>query len=276
MQSHLFSFPCHVAVASAALRKKDHEFIFHVISTPLPSDSFVKVSESLYVASPEMCFLYAASMYSLPELVRLGNDLCGMYITDPDAEYGQRKRKAVTSVQKISDYLARVSQISGKNKASMALRYVCDGSNSPMESCFAAAASLPMCHGGFGIKKPFLNYTVHLDNEAAQLLGRNECVCDFVWPEAKVIIEYDSNLTHLSPDQHAYDKKRINALQLAGYTVISVTADQLRNIHRIEDLYLLIRRLIGMRTHKDRMDKYADKRWNTIKTIFYKKADWLI
>lgn len=270
-----FSSPQHVGVKTAAKRKPSKDYVYHVLPKHLPENSFVRISESLFVASPELCFLMAATEYSLPELVRLGNDLCGIYILEPQAEYGQTPRDTITDADHISSYLKQASGVRGIKKASMAIQYVCNRSGSPIESCLAAAAVLPLCHGGYGIEKPHLNHNINLTSYGARQLGRNKCCSDMVWIARKVVVEYDSNMTHLDVRQHYLDLKRANALTLSGYTLISIAADQLKNFQSIEKLFTVIMKALGLRIRRDRLNKYMEKRWAAVKAIFFRPAPWL-
>ena len=55
---------------------------------------------------------------------------------------------------------------------------------------------------------------------------------DFAWPERKVALEYDG-LWHAEPGQFAKDRRRLNALQAAGWRVVFVTA---ADLHRPAEL----------------------------------------
>ena len=49
---------------------------------------------------------------------------------------------------------------------------------------------------------------------------------DFAWPERKVAVEYDG-LWHAETEQFAKDRRRLNRLRAAGWTVVFVTAADL-------------------------------------------------
>ncbi|RBY77990.1 hypothetical protein DQ239_09800 [Blastococcus sp. TF02-09] len=58
--------------------------------------------------------------------------------------------------------------------------------------------------------------------------GRFVARVDFAWPERKVALEYDG-LWHGEPGQFARDRRRLNALREAGWSVVFVTAADLRD-----------------------------------------------
>ena len=62
--------------------------------------------------------------------------------------------------------------------------------------------------------------------------GRFVARVDFAWPELKVAVEYDG-LWHAADDQFAKDRRRLNRLREAGWTVVFVTAADLRDPVRL-------------------------------------------
>ena len=122
------------------------------------------------------------------------------------------------------------------------------------------------------MKPPVLNLDVDLSETGAEHLGRKSVCCDMVWTKEKVVLEYDSNLAHLSPSQHAMDKKRATALALSGYTVISVTAQDIRNFSSIEDLFMRIREALGMQTFKKSVADNFEHRYDVVHDIMFPKS----
>jgi len=268
-----FTLPVHLSVTEHVKRFSNSSVVFHKLPTHLPEYSFYQIAESTYIASPELCFIQAAAVLSVPELVLLANELCGIYVKDCTEEYGQRRREPVTTTASIRSYINKAEKIHGLQKARTAIRYALDNSNSPIESRLAALAALPLSWGGYGLILPQLNLEVKFPNAAAEYMERTSILCDMVWAKQKVVLEYDSNLTHLGIRQHFTDKKRATALTLAGYKVISITAEQIRNFNTVETMFLQVRSALNMRTHKDRMERYLDLRWNVVHKLLLYSPD---
>ncbi|MBE6015999.1 MAG: hypothetical protein E7233_00115 [Lachnospiraceae bacterium] len=264
--------PLHVLVAKPDHRHISTRFSAHVLPRNLAPGSFAKLTDSLYIISPECCFLLAANFFSLPELVCAANDLCAVYRSDAISALGQSGRPALTDKNAISHYLDHSYNIKGLKTARQALKYAVNCSNSPMESKLAALFCLPLKLGGFGLPVPLMNPAIELTLNAASFLGRDNCRVDMLWETPKVVLEYDSNLTHLSREQHHYDKKRATSLAMSGYTVISVTADHLNSHSSIDKLCLDLRSALGIRTHMDRFNKYSKIRHETVEKIIYRRA----
>lgn len=65
--------------------------------------------------------------------------------------------------------------------------------------------------------------------EVRHLDGRPLARVDLAWPDAALIVEYDGD-HHRTPARFRQDVARLNALRMAGWTVLRFTADDvLRN-----------------------------------------------
>jgi very-short-patch-repair endonuclease len=64
--------------------------------------------------------------------------------------------------------------------------------------------------------------------------GRFVARVDFAWPERKVAVEYDG-LWHADTKQFAKDRRRLNRLREAGWTVVFVTAADLHDPARLAE-----------------------------------------
>lgn len=262
-----FTQPIHIAVPSHINRRPAEGILFHTLPDRLPKGSFFSVCDLLQISSPEFCFLQAAQVLPIHMLVHLAMDLCAKYLKDPYENTFQRSRDPVTSVESIQKFLNNASGFKGVNRAKQAIAFALNNSNSPMESNLATLARLGCSYGGFGTKGQLLNYDVKLMKKGAEYLGRESCCCDMVWPKEKIVLEYDSNLTHLSRERHALDKRRSTALSMSGYRVISVTADKVHSFRGIEELFWGIRRMLGMKTGRTEMERYFEKRWKVVHEI---------
>lgn len=265
--------PLHVLVSGKNLRHRGDDLQTHVLTKGIPADSFVVVS-GVPIIKPELCFLLAAKYLPIPYLALLATDLCGTYALSAQAQYGQISRKAITSVQSISDYLMHSQGISGIKKAKTAICYALDGAHSPIESRIGVVSSLPLRYGGFAMHQPVLNRTEILSPEGARHFGRNECCCDMVWEEERVIVEYDSDLVHNTQNQIRQDKKKMTALNLSDYKTIIVTKDNFRNYDSIEALFMTIKKNLGARTNLKNYRAFENNRRDLMIQFFLISGGW--
>ena len=110
----------------------------------------------------------------------------------------------------------------GYQERRTATRYLLDGSASAMETLLALLLYLPNNLGGYGLKKPKLNYRVDAPASLRELADRSYCLCDLCWPEANLAVEYDSRLHHSEPGRQSSDARRRSTLIALGFTVITV------------------------------------------------------
>ena len=258
-------------------RRRCSNNVYHLFSYPasLPPKSFVELTdhfgETIMVSSPEYCFVYAASKLPFYEAVRIGCMLCAIYVFDKTYGMQQRSRIPITSKKKIQKYLQTAQGMKGIRSARKAIQYVVDNCNSPMEVSLAVLACLPISQGGYALKTPSMNKLLRLSSPNAAKMNIGNLHGDMVWENHKLVVEYDSILSHLQKEQHEYDKRRASVIVLSGYQMINLTAGQLSSFYAIEETFLMIRHLLGMQRISARMKQYEDLRWEVVHEILLKK-----
>ena len=210
-----------------------------VWGTVVPSGAFYRVGD-MCVSSPEFLFLQMASRLTVRQLVALGCELCGTYVllresnTRPTAvdEYPTRVAP-LTSVDKIGAFVGKAVKARGRSKALRALRYVVDGSRSPMETMTYMLLCLPPKLGGYGLPKPVMNAEIELDGEGRSIAGRRACWGDVCWPDAMLDIEYHGEV-HVGAAQMKSDVGRELGIEHMGWRVMTVTSPQVLDASRFE------------------------------------------
>lgn len=220
----------------------------HVWHGPPHARSFYRLREGIYASTPEACFLQLAAVLPLPELVVVGLELCGTYALVPGSVRGFRDRqKPLTSVASLERYVARAEGLRGAKRARQALRFLADGSASPMESIVAALLCLPSSFGGYGLAFPRLNYEVAMPDEVRTATGRRRCVCDLYWPTWRLAVEYESDLHHTGGERITSDSKRRAALELAKVSVVTITRGQVYDARAFDEVTRALAKLMGKR-----------------------------
>ena len=263
------SLPLYIMVNEAGNR--NHGITCHSCVRPkiLPKESFIQLDDVVYISSPELCFLQMTRFLPLPKLIEIANNLCSIYSLDKSVTYGQTVREALIEVNHIQTFLDHCDKMPGIKLARQAISYVLNRSGSPMESKLAALAMLSLSQGGYSLVKPKANLDISLTDEAASFLGRDTCCCDLVWEDQKVVVEYDSNLTHLSKDQHAYDKRKATALSMSGYRGFYITAANVNSFQNIETTFRNLRKILGQRPKQTLFNKYESRRREAVHSIMF-------
>ena len=154
-------------------------------------------------------------------------------------------RSSMTTVCDMKRYLEPMRGCRGVKRARHALRFVVDGSASPMESLLVVLLCLPPLLGGYGL--PFPQMNVSLDTRDVDTFGFRHRACDLLWPEYGLAVEYDSDEYHLGKEKHDADSKRLTTLGLVGLHVESLTKAQVFDARELDRVARLLAKLMGKR-----------------------------
>jgi len=234
-----FTTPVHIVIGDRSARRGSKLVKQHLFSGETPIGCFMNIGNGLMMSSPEFCFFQMTGQLPLAKLIELGYELCGVYSIPREddssiPENGFYNRKPLTSVNKLKAFLETMPGVKGYNIAKRALRYMLDGSASPMETKLAIFLTLPFMLGGYGFKMPELNKRIVLSKTARRYFNKDYYVCDMFWPDERVAVEYDSDQQHTGSERIANDSKRRNALSSLGIRVVSVTKQQLYSSAELE------------------------------------------
>ena len=161
--------PIEVVVADFEARRRVAGTIQRVWHAP-GSGAFYKIAKGVYVSSPEALFAQMATRLSQVDLVLLGYELCGAYSLARQTERGFVDRAPLATVDSLSRFIDRIPSEYGMKKARRALRFVANGSASPMETNVAMLLCLPTVVGGFGFELPQMNYRIEIASPAARTI----------------------------------------------------------------------------------------------------------
>ena len=246
------SEPLHVIVPDRSVANSIQGLECHVRADALPAGSFVRISEGLLACSPELSFLSMATLLPFPFLVKLGYELCALYTMQPDGTAGYERAMPPTTVHAMDAYLGRCSGMNGVAAARRALRFIAGCSRSPMETALAIVLCLPPRLGGYGLPVPRMNHRIDASGNGQASFAKSYYLCDLCWPQAKVAVEYDSDLEHTGASRIAADAQRRNDLADLGVTTITATREQVMSADGLERLAHQLRRRLHVRTRSER------------------------
>lgn len=133
-----------------------------------------------------------------------------------DALLASTGKSAAAIVQELA---AAGAEERGNRRAAGTLALVDPRAESPAESRLRVHLVLA------GLPPPTVQYEVRVGR---RFIART----DLAWPQAKVAVEYDGRW-HGDPGQLPRDRRRLNELAAAGWTVIHVTAGDLADLRRV-------------------------------------------
>ena len=238
--------PVHLLTARDS-RRLGADAIVHRSSRAYPDGSFLQAGNGIYVPCPALTAAQAAGGVDDLLLARALCLLLGTGAVAPDERYGHRRRDAPANRESLASYLAACPGVPGGNRVGRLLPHLVEGVASPAEADLALALCLPYHLGGYHLRHPVANHPIALSPQGRAIAGQPVAVVDLCWPEHGLIVEYDSDLTHLNPEQHARDASRRAALAHDGYHVMTITREHLYGPRTLDPVAQTVARLDGAR-----------------------------
>ena len=221
-------------------------FACHVLSTPIPSGSFLRLVDGasgtlallpgteVFVESPRLAALNTArqlgklvSSHSISateadlRLFKLIMEDCSTYVLNParpmegDCLYDV---EPVLTKQGLVAFLEEATVMHGLLRAKRVAGWLADRSASPMETFLYAGYSLLPSSGGLGFPQPKLNYSIPLSQMSQLLLNHTERLTpDLFWEDWNVLIEYLGAEAHEGDSAYDEDTGRIQDFEVLGY-----------------------------------------------------------
>ena len=219
----------------------------------MPKGSLNDLGDGVYVPSVQFTFLLMASRLSLVQLIALGHELCGVYSFDESKPRGMRKRDiALISSLELAKFVRSAGNLPGCRKAERALRYISDGSASPMETRDKMQFCMPLMYGGYALGPHEFNHEVVLDQQASRIARKSRCRIDHYWPTIGEGCEYQGEYDHLSPEDYSRDRSRINALRSMGYPIYELTNKHVSDLEQFESIALMLAKKLHKRVPASR------------------------
>ena len=238
--------PFHVCCINNSRRCTEDTFA-HRTGQPYPDESFLPVADGLYASSPELTAAQLSVKCHGPLLAKALCMLLGSYVKAPTTRYGMSTRRPLTTRAAMAATFRAIPRLPGASEVKSLLPYVAEGLASPAEADLYLALCLPCRRGGLGLPQALANRRIPLSSAAQRLAGQSFVRADLLWPMARLVVEYDSDLTHLTSQQHALDAARRAALEADGFRVITVTAEHLYGPRGLGAVAELIAKLTGHR-----------------------------
>lgn len=214
---------------------------FHVHKYNFPTNSFLQLSDNLYISSPELVLCQLAESYPLIKLWQTVLEFCGTYSIDRNCDTGFHSMKApLTNTTKLKKYIDQYkkhySNLRGINNLLKIVTLINGRSASPQETSLYILLSAPRSIGGFAIKNLTLNKATKLSKKAESIGKQQTIIPDISNPKTKIAIEYDSNLFHNTINQNERDKLRLGALQHDKWQVFSIVPKQIKSPDALYDI----------------------------------------
>lgn len=214
------SVPVDAVVGSVADRRRCRAIRDRVFAGPLTQSHLHVVDQYVSVCQPGPMLVQLAMDMDEVDLAQIACELCGTYGLTPWAEDSfQSDLAALTSRAELVGYAksARAVGVRGAGKAVRALDLATGGSASPRETDLAVFFLLSRRLGGAGLGGFAVNASLEVSQRHREALeGQSEVKPDFLWADARLVVEYDSNAHHLTPKKKESDEARRRVLEAEG------------------------------------------------------------
>lgn len=251
--------PVHVLVAASASRRKSSNVKYHSFEGPLPPHSVVRISDGVYIITPE--FLLVRQGLSLDRIqhLLLCYEFCGTYTINSLDMRGFSSCDSLTTTKRLSRFVSAAAGLRGCKQMRRILPYVLDGSASPRETHVAMRFVLPTAMGGYALPHPELNGRIELNEHQRACLHRSYYVVDVLWRAHDVAVEYDSDAWHSTRNDISRDSRRRNDLKSLGLDVITLTNDELKSCNDFDKVASVVAKRLGKRPRTNIVDYQARK-----------------
>ena len=225
----------------------------------------IRVTDELFVSTPEFTFLQMANVLDDERLLFLGFELCGRYgIRDGHVFM----RSQTCTSQQLLAFAEYAQHIHGRKRALAVAPKVLEGAGSPMEAALALVLHAPFEAGGYGLAAPELNHSLPVVGDVRRLWPEDHITPDLLWEDAKLAIEYDSDEHHTAGQRIANDARRRDVLVELGYRVVTVTTEHIRSTLEVERIAGIVARALradlapqDAETRRKRAGFLARMRW---------------
>lgn len=241
-----FRQPVELLVSSAKARGRSALKTCRVWGGPVAAGTCVRVGARLYVSTPEFLALQMARTLSLAELLAFLYELCGFYAVRHWGYDAAIRCRPASSEKLLRSFVGRMDGAPGVKGLRRALRFVRDGSGSPMETVMVLLLCLPHKLGGYGIPFPAMNGAVDIPEDLQGALGGRQFFCDAYWRDRRFALEYDGRLYHEGSERVHRDYVRANGLRALGVGTEVVTMAEVGNVVAFDAVARRVARALGV------------------------------
>lgn len=187
-----------VLVPSANLCNASAAVQPHVWSGELPAGAFAKLSDGVYLATPEFLALMMARTLDRYQTLQLCMQLCGIYANSRTAKHGMVQHPRLASEERMRAMAAdpHGSGRDGRQRFVWATQHVMGGAASHVEAGVALLHAMPWQSGGYALRRFELNARVDYNEKNRASTGAEYCLVDMLDRATKFGWEYQGHESH--------------------------------------------------------------------------------
>ena len=148
----------HILVPDTMSRATNEKVVRHRWNGPVPEGAFWRLTDKVYVSTPEFTYLQLAGVLSTAQLALVGCAMVSPYHLDNNNVV--RPREPMTTTEQLRDFLEACPVAYGSRKAKQTLAYVTDTLTNTLDLHLWARFCFPACYGGMGLPRAQVNSLV--------------------------------------------------------------------------------------------------------------------
>lgn len=245
-ESHLFRYETVTA-----------KMIAHRQQADLSTAPYCQVAPDVYVASPVLALLQCADTLSLPSLMQLAYEFCGMFSVDPLNPKGYIERLPLTDSSNVSAAINQIVKM-GSVRGSGVLRLVSDrlidGIRCPSAAALCSLFCAPAGSGGYALPTPLAGIPYRLASD--DIDGGIPCsiLIDLLWTKkpkrADMDWSYGQSIGVIVCDGGMKSSRRIvelheSTLSSRNIALVCLTASDLQSRATCNSVAKMIRGVVG-------------------------------
>lgn len=215
----------------------------HLCTHDVPVGGFRRLTDHIYIASPELTFVQMGTLLTDVQLALIGMMLCGEYAIAPNQSRSLIDRRPLTTLENLRAMVDACNGIRGVTVARRALNMCMEGSRSPRESLLF----LLLCHnrsmGSYELARPDINRSIDLSPAGASIVGVSQLAPDLCWFDRRTLMEYDSWDNHNTARKLADDDLRMEAFRLSGWNAITLRT---QNVNYPDRFDVMVRSVLAL------------------------------
>lgn len=259
-ETSCLSGPIDLYACSRGRRTHNMSSVSHLQPSDMKAKEVVALSEHVYVTNPARTLYDMRPHLTRCEFLRLLGEFCGGYAIDVGSARGFKAVPPLLQAKDIARICRAHPDTACTRQVARDLAFALDGCASPAETSMALLLCLPFRDGGYGLPLPRMNSLITPYEQVKPLMDRNYYVGDAVWPEQRLVLEYDSRAEHSQGASIAHDNVRKMALEAMGYHVVSVTNIMLADKRLFEMVARDAAKRLGRRIEPTR----RGRNWNSL------------
>lgn len=235
------------------------EVVAHKLSAFSGLGPYCYVAPDVYIASPTLALIQCSGRLSLPSLMQLAYELCGMFSVDALASKGYVERLPLadsSSVSSAIEQAVRLGTVRGTGALKTVADRLIDGIRCPSAAALCSLFCAPAGCGGYALPMPSAGVPYRLSNDALTDVMPCGILIDLLWTKKTDRLDMDwsccQSVGVIVCDGGMRSSRRVIELYESmpcgkNIALVCLTASDLKSRSTCSSVAKMIREVVGCR-----------------------------